>query len=120
MDSILTSIKKLLGISEDYEHFDVDIITHINSALMVLNQLGVGPEEGFSVQDKTKTWTDFLGNDTALIEGVRSYVYMKVRMMFDPPSSTAAIESMTRLASEFEWRLNVAGEKRGSILPKSN
>lgn len=112
MDSILMSIKKLLGISEDYEHFDADIIIHINSVLMVLNQLGVGPEEGFSIRDKTETWADFLGKDTALAEGVRSYVYMKVRMMFDPPTSTAAIESMTRLANEFEWRLNVAGEKK--------
>lgn len=110
MDSILTSIKKLLGISEDYEHFDADIIMHINSVLMILTQLGVGPEEGFSIRDKTKTWADFLGEDMALIEGVRSYVYMKVRLMFDPPTSSAAIESMTRLANEFEWRLNVAGD----------
>lgn len=111
MDSILTSIKKLLGISEDYEHFDADIIMHINSVLMILTQLGVGPAEGFSIQDKTKTWGDFLGEDAALLEGVRSYVYMKVRLMFDPPTSSAAIESMTRLANEFEWRLNVAGDK---------
>lgn len=111
MDSILTSIKKLLGIGEDYEHFDADIIMHINSVLMILTQLGVGPAEGFSIQDKTKTWTDFLGDDSTQLEGVRSYVYMKVRLMFDPPTSSAAIESMTRLANEFEWRLNVTGEK---------
>lgn len=111
MDSILTSIKKLLGISEDYEHFDADIIIHINSVLMILTQLGVGPAEGFSIQDKTKTWGDFLGENVALLEGVRSYVYMKVRLMFDPPTSSAAIESMTRLTNEFEWRLNVTGEK---------
>lgn len=111
MDSILTSIKKLLGISEDYEHFDADIIMHVNSVLMILTQLGVGPAEGFSIQDKTKTWADFLGDDSALLEGVRSYVYMKVRLMFDPPASSAVIESMTRLANEFEWRLNVVGDK---------
>ena len=115
MDSILTSIKMLLGISEDYEHFDADIIMHINSVLMILTQLGVGPAEGFSIQDKTQTWGDFLGEDAALLEGVRSYVYMKVRLMFDPPTSSAAIESMTRLANEFEWRLNVTGEKDNSI-----
>lgn len=111
MDSILTSIKKLLGISEDYEHFDADIIMHINSALMILTQLGVGPTEGFSIRDKTKTWGDFLGRDETLLEGVRSYVYMKVRLIFDPPTSSAAIESMTRLANEFEWRLNISGDK---------
>lgn len=111
MDSILTSIKKMLGISEDYEHFDADIIMHINSVLMILAQLGVGPAEGFSIQDKTKMWTDFLGEDSALLDGVRSYVYMKVRLMFDPPTSSAAIESMTRLTNEFEWRLNVSGDK---------
>lgn len=110
MDSILTSIKKLLGISEDYEHFDADIIMHINSVLAILAQLGVGPEEGFSIRDKTKTWADFLGNDSTLLDGVRSYVYMKVRLMFDPPTSSAVIESMTRLTNEFEWRLNVAGD----------
>lgn len=115
MDSILTSIKKLLGIGEDYEHFDADIIMHINSVLMILTQLGVGPAEGFSIQDKTKTWTDFLGDDSTQLEGVRSYVYMKVRLMFDPPTSSAAIESMTRLANEFEWRLNVTGEKSKSV-----
>lgn len=110
MDSILTSIKKLLGIDESYEHFDSDIIMHINSVLAILIQLGVGPTEGFSIQDATKTWSDFLGENSALLEGVRSYVYMKVRLMFDPPTSAAAIESMTRLASEFEWRLNVTGD----------
>lgn len=110
MDSILTSIKKLLGIDESYEHFDADIIMHINSVLAILIQLGVGPTEGFSIQDATKTWSDFLGENSALLEGVRSYVYMKVRLMFDPPTSAAAIESMTRLASEFEWRLNVTGD----------
>lgn len=115
MDSILTSIKKLLGISEDYEHFDADIIVHINSVLMILTQLSVGPAEGFSIQDKTQTWGDFLGENVALLEGVRSYVYMKVRLMFDPPTSSAAIESMTRLANEFEWRLNVSGEKDNSV-----
>lgn len=110
MDSILTSIKKLLGIGEDYEHFDADIIMHINSVLMILTQMGVGPAEGFSIQDKTSTWADFLGEDMALLEGARSYVYMKVRLIFDPPSSSAVIDSMTRLANEFEWRLNVAGD----------
>lgn len=111
MESILTSIKKLLGPDVDNEQFDTDIIIHINSVLMILTQMGVGPADGFSIHDKTATWEDFLGDDLTLLEGVRSYVYMKVRLMFDPPTSSAAIESMTRMASEFEWRLNVAGDK---------
>ena len=99
MDSILTSIKKLLGISEDVDNFDTDIIVHINSVLMILNQLGVGPVEGFSISDKTAKWSDFIPNDSS-IEAVKSYVYLKVRLMFDPPTSAAAIESMNKLISE--------------------
>ena len=109
MDSILTSIKKLLGISEDVDNFDTDIIIHINSVLMILNQLGVGPAEGFSISDKTEKWIDFIPNDSS-IEAVKSYVYLKVRLMFDPPTSAAAIESINKLISEYEWRINVMVE----------
>lgn len=107
MESILNSIKKLLGIDETYEAFDTDIIMHINSVFSVLNQLGVGPEEGFYITGDTQTWTDFLG-DRKDIELVKSYVYMKVRLIFDPPQSSAVIESFNRAISEFEWRANVA------------
>lgn len=109
MDSILTSIKKLLGISEDVDNFDTDIIIHINSVLMILNQLGVGPAEGFSISDKTAKWIDFIPNDSS-IEAVKSYVYLKVRLMFDPPTSSAAIESINKLIAEYEWRINVMAE----------
>lgn len=109
MDSILTSIKKLLGISEEDEHFDTDIIFHINSVLMTLNQLGVGPAEGFSISDKTAKWSDFIPNDSS-IEAVKSYVYFKVRLMFDPPTNAAGIESMNKLIAEYEWRINVMVE----------
>ena len=105
MDSILTSIKKLLGIQEEYEHFDVDIMMHINSAFMVLNQLGVGPEEGFTIDDKYDVWSDFT---TENLEAVKTYVYLKVRVVFDPPNSSAVMESYNRQISEYEWRLNVA------------
>lgn len=105
-ESILTSIKKLLGIPEDYEQFDADIIMHINSALFVLTQLGVGPSGGFSISDKTSVWTDFVP-DMTKIESIKSYVYLKVRLMFDPPTSSAVIEAMNRQISEFEWRINV-------------
>ena len=109
MDSILTSIKKLLGITEDYEHFDQDLIIHINSVLSVLTQLGVGPSEGFSIEDENATWNDFIPEDKRL-SSIRSYVYMKVKLLFDPPLSSSVMESMNRMISEFEWRLNVAAE----------
>ena len=107
MDSILTSTKKLLGIAEEYEHFDPDIIMHINSVFLVLNQMGVGPDNPFVITDKTSTWSDF-SSDINLIEMVRSYMGLKVQMAFDPPTSSVVAESKNRLISEFEWRLNVA------------
>lgn len=113
MNSILTSIKKLLGIAEEYEHFDADLIMHINSVFMVLTQLGVGPTEGFRIQDEDATWDEFIQGE-ANIESVRSYVYLKVKLLFDPPLSSAVIESTNRMISEFEWRLNVAAESKKS------
>lgn len=109
MDSILTSIKKLLGIAEDYDVFDADIIMHINSVLMILSQLGVGPSKGYMIKSKDDLWSDFISDDENL-ESVRSYVYLKVKLLFDPPLSSAVIESMNRLINEFEWRLNVAAD----------
>ena len=109
MESILTSIKKLLGIPEEVDNFDADIIMHINSVFSILTQLGVGPSEGFMITDKTKTWDDFI-TDKKNIESVKSYVYMKVRLMFDPPISSAVMDCMNRMISEFEWRLNVTAE----------
>lgn len=109
MESILTSIKKLLGIAEDYDAFDADIIMHINSVFMILQQLGVGPEEGFSIQGEDALWSDFMSDDSK-IEGVKSYMYMKVRLLFDPPTTASMFDSMTRLVTEFEWRLDIAGE----------
>lgn len=107
MESILTSIKKLLGIAEEYEHFDVDIIMHINSAFSVLTQLGVGPEEGFRIEDAGTEWSDFLYDDPRL-EMVRTYVYLKVKLVFDTTSSSSAvIESINRQIQELEWRINV-------------
>lgn len=109
MESILTSIKKLLGITEEYDQFDPDIIMHINSVFMILTQLGVGPAEGFSIEDDTAVWTDFI-QDIKKLESVKTYIYLKVKLLFDPPLSSAVIESMNRLINELEWRLNVAAE----------
>lgn len=109
MESILTSIKKLLGISEDETHFDTDVIIHINSVLMVLTQMGVGPSTGFTIVDKDDFWSDFIP-DGQNLESVKSYVYMRVKLLFDPPLSSSVIESMNRMISELEWRLNVAAD----------
>ena len=109
MESILTSIKKLLGISEDYNHFDADIIMHINSTFMVLNQIGVGPANGFLIEDDTTTWLDYTP-DGSNLEAVKSYIYLKVKLLFDPPSSSFVLESMKRQIDEFEWRLNIQAE----------
>ena len=111
MDSILTSIKKLLGITASYEHFDPDIIMHINSVFMILTQLGVGPPEGFAIEDDSSLWTDFLP-DTTNLEAVRSYVYMKVKLMFDPPASGIVTEAYNRMIAELEWRLNINAEAK--------
>lgn len=108
MESILTSIKKLLGITEEYTHFDNDLIMHINSVLMILSQLGVGPSEGYSISSSAQTWTDFLGDDLKKLQSVKSYVALKVRLMFDPPTSSSVMEAINNQIREFEWRLNVA------------
>lgn len=108
MDSILTSIKKLLGIVDEYKHFDNDIIIHINTALFTLKQLGVGPKEGFSIEDKTAVWTEFC--DISKIEAVKTYVYLKVRLLFDPPASSAVMDAIKNQISELEWLLNVEVE----------
>lgn len=115
MDSILTSIKKLLGISEDDESFDQDIILHINSAIMFLNQLGVG--SWIIVKDKTNIWSELIG-DRADLESVKIYIYLKVRTIFDPPSNPSVLEALQRHINELEWRLNLQGEtsSEGGIL----
>ena len=114
MESILTSIKKLLGISEDYEHFDNDIVMHINSVFFVLNQLGVGPEKCFVIADKYAKWTDFMPDRTSY-ELVKSYVYLKVKLLFDPPLNSAVLENMKKMIDEYEFRLNVAAESEQSV-----
>lgn len=110
MESILTSIKKLLGIDEDYEAFDTDVIMHINSVLFILNQIGIGTE-GFSITDKTSIWSEFMQNISA-VELVKSYVYLKVRLLFDPPTSSSVIDAINRQLSEFEWRLLVYADPK--------
>ena len=105
--SILTSIKKMLGVAEDYTEFDEDIITHINSVFLNLTQLGVGPEEGFMIENDTAVWEDFI-DDSIRLQAVKTYMYLKVKLLFDPPLSSSVTESFTRMIAELEWRLNVA------------
>lgn len=108
-DSILTSTKKILGIADDYTVFDLDIILHINSVFSTLTQLGVGPTAGFMISDKTTEWVDFLGDDLEL-NAVKTYIYLRVRMLFDPPATSYAVEAMKEQIKELEWRLNVVRE----------
>lgn len=117
VDSILVTVKKLLGISPDDTGFDVDIITGINSVFMTLNQLGIGPADTFSIEDSTATFSDFLGDDVATYSAVRSYIYMKVRLMFDPPASGPATTSLENLVQELEYRLRTQQETRPVVPP---
>ena len=107
MESILASVKKTLGIDEIHTGFDEDIILHINSVFAILQQMGVGPEEGFSISDDSAIWYDYI-SDVNQLNFVKSYIYLKVRLLFDPPVSSGAIESINKLISELEWRLFVA------------
>lgn len=113
MDSILQSIKKMLGISEEYMHFDTDITMHINTVLFILTQMGVG-QEGLTVTGSSETWQDFLIDESKL-NAAKTYVYLKVKLIFDPPLSSAVTEAINRTVSELEWRLLVAVEPEEEI-----
>jgi hypothetical protein len=108
-DSILLSVKKMLGLTEEYEAFDLDIITHINSVFTILTQIGVGPSNGFMIEDKTAIWTNFIKN-MSLYQLVKSYMVLKVRLLFDPPTSSAVLECCKTQANEYEWRLKTMAE----------
>lgn len=110
MDNILDSIKKLLGINPEYHAFDQDIIMHINTVFVILNQLNIGPSEGFFIEDGSEEWADYItaSNENA----VRTYVYLKVRLMFDPPTSSVLMDSINNTLAELEWRLCLEGENK--------
>lgn len=103
-DSILNSVKKMLGMGIDYEPFDADIIIHINSVFANLHQMGVGPQNGFSISDSSTKWSDYT-NDDSLMNNVKSYMYLKVRLLFDPPTASSVLESFNNQIKEFEYRL---------------
>jgi hypothetical protein len=102
-ESILNSIKKLLGPTTSHTYFDPDIIFHINSALAMLVQMGVGPKGGFRITASDEVWTDFLGDELRL-DMAKDYVYLKVKLIFDPPTASAAIAAIERQIAEYEWR----------------
>lgn len=108
-DSIVASIKKMLGLEDEYTPFDMDVITHINAAFMTLTQMGIGPKEGFMVDDYNQTWEQFLTNKV-MLGGVKTWVYLQVKMMFDPPSNSILMDAMKQQADQILWRLNVQAE----------
>ena len=112
MESILLSIKKLLGIDHEYKVFDQEIITHINTSFAILNQLGVGPSIGFFIEDESETWEGYISNYNFMM--VKSFVYISVKLAFDPPSSTALLDSMNRQLNELTWRLELEGQSENN------
>ena len=113
-DSILTSIKKLMGLTEEYDAFDQDILILINSVLFELEQIGVKAKDGFSLTDKTVVWSDY-SDDDRLLNVLKPYIYMKTKVTFDPPTSSGALDSMNRIIDRFEWRINLYADTRGSV-----
>lgn len=107
--SILNSTKKILNIAAEYTAFDQDILMCINTSLATLTQIGIGPEEGFSIEDASANWEDFVASDPRLTP-IQTYVYLKSRMIFDPPATSFAIDAMEKQILEHEWRLNTFRE----------
>lgn len=104
--NILNTVKRAVGIVENYTPFDMQLLLHINSCFTILNQLGIGPKNLF-IADESSSWSDFLVEDSANLELVKSYIYLKVKLLFDPPSSSFVQESMQKQIQEYEWRMNV-------------
>ena len=109
MDSILLSVKKALGIDSDCTDFDTELIMHINTVLSTLTQIGVGNEDGFTISGEDEKWSDFVADEPRWSQ-IRTYVYTKVRLIFDPPQGTAVVEAMNKVANELEWRLYVIAD----------
>lgn len=109
INSILDSVKKNLGLDPSYTVFDPDVTMHINSVFSTLNQLGIGPDNGFMIEDNSVTWDAFVGTDLKL-NSVKTYTFLRVKMLFDPPQTSFVIDAMNKQIEEFEWRLNVKRE----------
>ena len=109
--SILNSVKKILGLQSDYTAFDEMVLTHINTAFSTLYQLGVGPQGGFAIDDDTKTWDDFIDGDISIVNACKTYVYLRTRLLFDPPPTSFALQSMKEQLTEYEWRISALREE---------
>lgn len=107
--SILNDIKKVVNVAEDYTAFDIDIIMHINSVFSTLNQLGIGPDDGFQITGTSEVWSDFLGGNPK-INSVKTYMALKVRLFFDPPAYSFHIQALQDEITQFEWRLQTYRE----------
>ena len=110
MESILDTIKQLLGIPIEDESFDIDIKTHINTSTMILSQIGIGPKNGFTVTSKDQLWTDYIDSSTINLEGVKQYIYLKTKIIFDPPTNSTTIDAINKSLSELEWRMQLSVE----------
>lgn len=114
--SILKSTKKILGLSDENTAFDQDVITHINAVFFSLYQLGIGPDDGFAIQDDSEEWEAFVGDDTSVpaFNAIQSYVYLRVRLLFDPPGTPHHISAMKDQITEFEYRLKMDHELKNA------
>lgn len=109
--SILTSTKKILGIAAEYTAFDLDIITHINATFGIIQQLGIGPAEGFAIEDDTALWEDLEGVPTTWVNMIRTYVFLRVKHLFDPPTTSFLLDATQKQIEEYEWRLSALREE---------
>lgn len=119
IDSVLDSVKKNLGIADDYTVFDEDLILHINSVFSTLNQIGVGPAEGFQIEDAAAVWFDFLGDDPRL-NHIKTYMFLRVKFLFDPPTTSFHLNAIREQYQELEWRLSVQREETAWVPPGTN
>ena len=116
-DSVLNTIKKLLGLDSEYTAFDTDVVVLINAALMILQQYGIVSKEGYAITDATDKWSDFIPSDK-MLQGVKEYVYLRVKMVFDPPPNSFVMEAYDRMMNELEWRLKEQMESYPGDLPR--
>lgn len=110
IDGILDTIKKLLGIDEDDDSFDIDIIIIINSITPILGQMGIGPSNGYIVTSKEDKWSDYISDSEINLEGIKNYIFIKTKLIFDPPTNSTTIESFNKVLSELEWRMMLSVE----------
>ncbi len=113
--SILLTIKKMLGVSEEYHAFDIDILTNINAVFLTLNQLGVGPNKPYQIKGEEETWQDFLGDQYDYLAAVQTYVYQRVRLLFDPPTNSFLVDAIQKSCQEFEWRFTIQPKNQNRI-----